>query len=227
MKKGLVGTIMAIVLIALVIVVVVLEIKSDKDAPEITYSEQEMVYNMAEDKALLLTDVTAYDEVDGDVTENLTVESIYDFHNGTAQVIYVAKDDAGNICKKSRIVKLTDAATGVVPQETTGAAVENEPVEDVQGEAAEPEWHEVTGVNPVINLTTDLVTIAVGDSSFNRMNYIAGMADDVDDESVLSRRVRIDGDYDIDVPGTYTLTYYVSDTDGNMSNRAVLTLVVQ
>lgn len=36
-----------------------------------------------------------------------------------------------------------------------------------------------------------------------------------------------DGDVDTAVPGDYTLTYHVTDSDGNRSNAAVLTVHVQ
>ena len=53
------------------------------------------------------------------------------------------------------------------------------------------------------------------------------MIDDVDSQETLFNEIEIDGDVDTAVPGDYTLTYHVTDSDGNRSNAAVLTVHVQ
>lgn len=48
-----------------------------------------------------------------------------------------------------------------------------------------------------------------------------------DSTSDLYRKIQITGTVDVNTPGTYELTYYVVDSNGNASNGAVLTIVVK
>ena len=53
------------------------------------------------------------------------------------------------------------------------------------------------------------------------------LQDDTDETSELWKRIQITGQVNTAVAGTYTCTYYVVDTAGNMSNSAELTVVVE
>ena len=80
---------------------------------------------------------------------------------------------------------------------------------------------------PRIKLSTNHVTIKKGES-INRISYVESVTDDKDSKETLYKRIEISGDtFDKDTPGTYEQTYYVVDTDGNRSNEAKLTIVVQ
>ena len=80
---------------------------------------------------------------------------------------------------------------------------------------------------PRIKLSTNRVTIKKGES-INRISYVESVTDDKDSKETLYKRIEISGDtFDKDTPGTYEQTYYVVDTDGNRSNEAKLTIVVQ
>lgn len=80
---------------------------------------------------------------------------------------------------------------------------------------------------PRIKLSTNRVTIKKGES-INRISYVASVTDDKDSKETLYKRIEISGDtFDKDTSGTYEQTYYVVDTDGNRSNEAKLTIVVQ
>ena len=58
----------------------------------------------------LLKDVKAQDDRDGDVTESLTVETIYPKNDGKqVSVIFVAKDKNNNVTKKNLPWKLRTA----------------------------------------------------------------------------------------------------------------------
>ena len=61
----------------------------------------------------------------------------------------------------------------------------------------------------------------------DQLSYVSDIQDDVDATNTLYRQIQIEGNVDTGVPGTYELTYYVVDSSGNESNRAVLTIVVQ
>ena len=63
-------------------------------------------------------------------------------------------------------------------------------------------------------------------SSFDSLSYVSDIRDDKDETSELFRKIQIEGTLDTNTAGTYELTYYVVDNDGNTSNRAVLTIVV-
>ena len=56
---------------------------------------------------------------------------------------------------------------------------------------------------------------------------VTDIQDDKDSTSDLYRKIQITGTVDVNTPGTYELTYYVVDSNGNASNGAVLTIVVK
>ena len=59
-------------------------------------------------------------------------------------------------------------------------------------------------------------------------DYIALIPlDDSDDVYTLWRKVQITGEVNSAVPGTYKCTYYVIDSQNNISNNAVLTVIVE
>lgn len=80
--------------------------------------------------------------------------------------------------------------------------------------------------SPKIYLTDYYVTTSVG-SSVNLLSYVKDIQDDTDETSELWKRIQITGQVNTAVAGTYTCTYYVVDTAGNMSNSAELTVVVE
>lgn len=79
---------------------------------------------------------------------------------------------------------------------------------------------------PVLVLNGNSVEIAAG-SSFHYWNYIETLEDDKDDFAYLSNQIVIDGQYDINVPGTYELVFWLMDSDGNSSVRQTFVLTVQ
>lgn len=78
----------------------------DRTAPEITLEgKNSLVYVEGDDEDLLLKDVKAVDDEDGDVSDSLRVSDIYVTSEDRAMVIYVAKDQSNNIAKLKREVK--------------------------------------------------------------------------------------------------------------------------
>lgn len=78
----------------------------DRTAPEITLEgKNTLVYVEGDDVDLLLKDVKAMDDEDGDVSDSLRVSDIYVTSEDRAMVIYVAKDQSNNIAKLKREVK--------------------------------------------------------------------------------------------------------------------------
>lgn len=114
------------------------------------------------------------------------------------------------------------AADGA-PADINGDAEESE---NSDSETEEDEDNLPEG-SPHIKLTTDRVTINRGDS-INRISYVESITDDKDQRLSLWNKIQIAGDeFDRNTPGTYEQIYYVVDSDGNKSNEAKLTIVVQ
>ena len=74
--------------------------------------------------------------------------------------------------------------------------------------------------SPKLYLNTYEVTVEAG-NDLDKTSYIKEMTDDADSQESLFNQIEIDGDVDTAVPGDYT------DSDGNRSNAAVLTVHVQ
>ena len=84
-------------------------LRTDKTAPEITMEDRVPELSVLDSREMLLQGVTARDNVDGDVTASLVVESVRLLRtDGTVTVTYAAFDRAGNVGKKTREVLYTD-----------------------------------------------------------------------------------------------------------------------
>ena len=53
------------------------------------------------------------------------------------------------------------------------------------------------------------------------------ISDDADDRNSLFRNIQVEGEVDVSAEGTYELTYFVVDSDGNNSNAAQLKVTVR
>lgn len=252
-KKVFIGVIsnLIIILTGLSIILLVLE---DRKGPVITFGTNTIEYRKGEDLRKLLTDVKAYDEVDGDVTGSLVVESLQIFSDEEkANVVYAARDSSNNITKTSRVIKyINEEATNEdfninADDEIKNNAnydrpdnerlqEESEVMSSAETEISENDTNNLTDLDeenneeplvsdgsPIIRLRTNRVTISAG-GRFNPLNYVAEAIDDKDD---AWRRIYIDGTYDVNRPGEYTLRYSIRDTDGNTSNVEELVLVVE
>jgi len=188
----------------------------------------------------LLEGITAFDEVSGDVTDSLRIEGIFPSTDyKTAEVIYVAKDNLNNITKKSRIVTYVPKADTVNSQvslddenEIVDSPVNSEmtneetemPSATVSPEAVLTETPKPGA--PQITLTDSEVTVQRG-TAVNRLIYVKDITDDKDDRQELFRNIQIEGDINTAIAGSYELTYYVVDSDGNKSNQEKLIVIVQ
>lgn len=190
----------------------------DKTAPVISFPDEILLYHEGEDQEVLLEGVTATDNVDGDVSDTLVVESVLPMKDGaTAAVLYYAKDRSNNVAKGSRMVDYREG-DGVhwmdVPETETDAQ------QEIETEVSVPEG------SPKITLTTNKVTVKQGES-YNLLSYVKDITDDKDGDDWLYRQIHIDGMGNIAGPGTYELFYTVVDREYNQSNRAKLTLVIE
>jgi len=115
---------------------------------------------------------------------------------------------------------------GVVPEDETGVTESEVEVLEALETPVTEEQEEVNPEAPVLTLVSERVEIIMG-SSFEATFQVADITDDKDDRSSLFRDIRVVGEYDINTPGEYTLTYIVMDSDGNQSIPKELKLVVK
>ena len=221
---------------------------ADREGPEIRFAEDKnSVYELGTPKSELLEGVTAIDTKDGDVSDTLTIESIFARNEEQVVVIYVAKDNSNNVTKAEYEMNTSAPTVGVVQDvlsddEEEDTVSESETSDEGSVETDEPtptpglreqaEEREQAKMDqlpegaPRFYLTTYYLEIPRG-TALDRLSFVRDIEDDSENESDLYRRIQVDGDVDVYTPGSYELVYYVVDNDGNMSNQAVLTVVVQ
>ena len=104
----------------------------DNEGPKITFSEdKDTKYTSDMTKEDLLKGVTAQDNRDGDVTDSLTVETIYPKNDEKqVAVIFVAKDQENNVTKKEFTMENedgtdTDSQIGLIDNEDLSDAADS------------------------------------------------------------------------------------------------------
>lgn len=251
MKKGILAGLIVLCL-ALFAGTAAVMVTGDRKGPEIAVpSGADVTYEEGSDTALLLEGVTATDDRDGDVTDSVIIENIFPNDDRTgASVIYAAKDSHNNVTKVTRRVNYKAAGDATAPEENTetdgsdAAPAENAEAEgsDAAPAAEEAQQNDTEGVkneanakmeiealpskSPRMYLNTYETTVKAG-SELDKISYIKEITDDADSQKTLFAEIQVDGEVDTATPGDYTLTYHVTDSNGNQSNMAVLTVHVQ
>ena len=200
----------------------------DRTATEIKVDQSKKIaYTEGEDYGKLLEGVTAQDEKDGDLTNEVFVEKVVPVSKKKAVVYYGVTDKAKNVGTARREVTYQTAEDSDAAEETAqdAAAADEQSIDeqsiDQQSAALQP-----NGTRPAMKLAEETKTIARG-TSFNALNEVTDAVDDKDDRDTLFRGLHIDGNYNVNQAGTYTLQYYVQDSDGNTSDPITFTLTVQ
>ena len=231
MKKGIVAGLI-VLCVALGAGTAAVVVTDDRKGPEIELpADGDVTYEEGSDTASLLEGVTATDEKDGDVTDSLVIEYIFPNDDHTsASVVYAAKDSHNNVSKATRRVNYKAAAEDTPAENESAPAAEEPQKNDTEGTKnetdAQMEIEALPAESPKLYLNTYEVTVEAG-NNLDKTSYIKEMTDDADSQESLFNQIEIDGDVDTAVPGDYTLTYHVTDSDGNRSNAAVLTVHVQ
>lgn len=231
MKKGIVAGLI-VLCVALGAGTAAVVVTDDRKGPEIELpADGDVTYEEGSDTAPLLEGVTATDEKDGDVTDSLVIENIFPNDDHTsASVVYAAKDSHNNVSKATRRVNYKAAAEDTPAENESAPAAEEPQKNDTEGTKnetdAQMEIEALPAESPKLYLNTYEVTVEAG-NDLDKTSYIKEMTDDADSQESLFNQIEIDGDVDTAVPGNYTLTYHVTDSDGNRSNAAVLTVHVQ
>lgn len=155
------------------------------------------------------------------------VEKVVPVSKKKAVVYYGVTDKAKNVGTARREVTYQTAEDSDAAEETAqdAAAADEQSIDeqsiDQQSAALQP-----NGTRPAMKLAEETKTIARG-TSFNALNEVTDAVDDKDDRDTLFRGLHIDGNYNVNQAGTYTLQYYVQDSDGNTSDPITFTLTVQ
>lgn len=174
-------------------------------AKNVGTASREVTYQAAEggDAAEDIAEDTASEDVSEDTTQKTDEKS------------------AKKTKKKSKKTKTKKTAEDKKTEETTQVAAAEQQSADQQSAALQP-----NGTRPAMKLAEEAKTIARG-TSFNALNEVTDAVDDKDDRDTLFRGLHIDGNYNVNQAGTYTLQYYVQDSDGNTSDPITFTLTVQ
>lgn len=209
----------------------------DRKAPRITIEDEEISYAEGDKYDVLLEGVSAKDNRDGDVTDEIFVEKIVPVNEGYAEVYYGVTDSNNNVATAHRTVSYTEEASEKEEEnEPEPDSEESAMKEKTEEETKEPENDEDSdaedeelkpdGSRPAIALTQSEVTIKRGES-FDPLSVVKGVVDDKDDRDRLYQRISADGERNTNKAGTYSIRYYVKDSDGNTSDVKELTLKVE
>ena len=215
----------------------------DHTAPVITIEKtQKIHYTEGEAYDRLLKGVKADDNRDGDLSNQIFVDKIIPVSKKKAVVYYGVMDHANNVGTAKRTVSYTaanaDAEENVAADENTASNTDEVVQENTDDKKTDTEEQTDTekntqdnplqadGEKPVIALAEQTKTIARG-TAFNPLGEVTDAVDDKDDRDTLFKGLHIDGEYNVNKAGTYTLQYYVQDSDGNTSDPITFTLTVQ
>ena len=233
MKQRLVMLALAAGCIVLAVAGALICLGQDRKAPEITVEDTEISYTEGGDYEELLEGVTAEDNIDGDLTDQVFVDKIIQTGEDTGIVYYGVMDKHHNVGTARRTITyhLSENGDEAVTEQTEEEAEDEEEEAAGQEEAAqtEPKEEETLqpdGARPALALTATETTIAVG-TAFDPMSVVKDAVDDVDTKDSLYQRISANGTYDTSVPGTYTIQYFVTDSSGNTSDPQNFTLKVQ
>ena len=103
--KQRISFILSIVAVVLLVCCMFVYLTEDRVAPELMIPETKISYREGEDKSVLLDDVTAWDNRDGDLSDNVRIYSIAVLNSGNQAVVtYAVYDEAANMTKKTRTV---------------------------------------------------------------------------------------------------------------------------
>lgn len=105
MKQRHVVVLMSLSIAGLLGLSVYMTISMDRTPPVITIPDKEITYKEGADTDSLLKDVTAWDDVDSNITDKLRVDTIILDKDGlTAVVVYAVYDSSNNVTKEKRTV---------------------------------------------------------------------------------------------------------------------------
>lgn len=135
---------------------VFLLMQEDHTPPQFRFQTSDYTYLKSDGEKLLLDNIIAYDNQDGNITERIVIEKIVENEDNSMAVVYYAVSDmAGNVAKVSRIFPMEpsdEVPEYVTEQQKEVNAAENETdetavTEENGQEDSEPETDSETGDN--------------------------------------------------------------------------------
>lgn len=249
MKQRLITIVLLLGCVAVGAVGVLAYKKQDRTAPVITVSDKKMSYTAGDSYEQLLEGVTATDNKDGDLTDEVFVDRVVPTSKKKAVVYYGVMDKSNNVGTARKTVtyhgdnNMGSDAEDIAPADNADAENATQPDQSADQEQKDADKQQpdqqqadqpdattdnlkANGEKPAMSLTATSETIARG-SNFNATSMVKDVVDDKDDRDTLFRQLHVDGTYDTTKSGTYELTYYVQDSDGNTSDPITFTLTVQ
>lgn len=248
MKQRLITIVLLLGCVAVGAVGVLAYKKQDRTAPVITVSDKKMSYTAGDPYDQLLEGVTATDNKDGDLTDEVFVDRVVPTSKKKAVVYYGVMDKSNNVGTARKTVtyrgdnNMGSDAEDIAPADNADAENATQPDQSADQEQKDADKQQAdqqadqpdattddlkaNGEKPAMSLTATSETIARG-SNFNATSMVKDVVDDKDDRDTLFRQLHVDGTYDTTKSGTYELTYYVQDSDGNTSDPITFTLTVQ
>ena len=174
--------------------------QKDTEAPGINLPAGTLSYNEGDPVEKLLSGVSAWDNKDGDLSADVFVYELVPIQaTGMAKVVYAVSDSSQNVATADLMVKY-ERKKSVVRMGLGG--------------------------EPVIRLTSSGTTISKGEI-FDPHSFIQSVYDDRDSKEDLYNHLVVKGSYDLTRVGHYRLQMYITDSEGNESNKAEFLLVVE
>ena len=248
MKQRLITIVLLLGCVAVGAVGVLTYKKQDRTAPVITVNDKKMSYTAGDPYDQLLEGITATDNKDGDLTDEVFVDRVVPTSKKKAVVYYGVMDKSNNVGTARKTVtyhgenNMGSDAEDIAPADNADAENATQPDQSADQEQKDADKQQAdqqadqpdattddlkaNGEKPAMSLTATSETIARG-SNFNATSIVKDVVDDKDDRDTLFRQLHVDGTYDTTKSGTYELTYYVQDSDGNTSDPITFTLTVQ
>lgn len=185
---------------ALIAATVLIKRQKDTEAPRITLPAGSISYTEGDPVENLMEGVSAWDNKDGDLSADVFVYEVVPIQaTGMAKVVYAVSDASKNVATADMMVSYA-RKKGTVRVGLGG--------------------------EPVLRLSSAGTTISKGEI-FDPHSFISSVFDDNDKKEDLLNRLVVKGSYDLTRVGHYRLQMYVTDSEGNESNKAEFLLVVE
>lgn len=162
-------------------------LKQDRTPPQIVVDTKEKVsYKDGDSYEALFKGVTAKDNRDGDLTDQIFIDRIISLNEKKAVVYYVVTDKANNVETAKRKITYSEADSSDTEEaDETGVEASETPVTSKNTD----------GASPILTLATQSKNIKTG-SEFDPTSMVEDVSDDKDDKNTLYRHLCIDGTYD-------------------------------
>ena len=200
--------------------------QDDKDGDLTSEVFVEKVVPVSKKKAVVYYGVTDKAKNVGTASREVTYQAAEDTDVAEETVQDTASEDTTQKTDEKSEKKTKKKSKKAKAKKTAEEKKAEETAQDAAAADQQSGTLQPNGTRPAMKLAGEAKTIARG-TSFNALNEVTDAVDDKDDRDTLFRGLHIDGNYNVNQAGTYTLQYYVQDSDGNTSDPITFTLTVQ